>query len=309
MNKYFHFLILGGLLLISSCSTIDKPAEVIITNSSPSSTDLPSQFASTPGMTPKIKNALTPSPALTGTLISPDLTPTVAVTPHIKMNKIIYPTGLVWLECQVSIDQYQNWRAAELCFGFPLSSWQDEDRACLGEKFKRNPFKPYDIRNTINGNIYETDNEPGGRYSLFKNGIKIAESVSGFTTYSPNRSLQAVDGKVVWELANPENPTILREGTDLRQEYNLDAAYLPYNINERLIFVAKRDSKYFVIYGEEQTGPDFSNISIAYCCEPAGYSIQRVQGQYWFWGMRDSRYYLVMISADDPPETNLSPLQ
>jgi len=166
-------------------------------------------------------------------------------------------------------------------------------------KTERNPFKLYDTRNTINGDFYETDNEPGGLYTLFRNGKIFAESVSGFTTYTPNRSLQDVGGKVVWELANPENPTIIFDGMDLRQEFNLDAAYLPYNINDNLIFVAKKDSKYFVMYGEEQIGPGFNNISIAYCCGPAGYSIQRVQGQYWFWGVRESRYYLVMISVDE----------
>ena len=299
MNKVTNFLIIGVLFLLSACSTADKPAEFDTTYTSPSPTELPINLVSTPSLTSTIINALIPSPMLTGTFTAPEVTPTIPLTPYIKMSKLGYPSGLVWLECEVSYDQYQLWRVADKCFGFPLSSWQDEDRARLGENFKRNPFKLYDTRNTINGDFYETDNEPGGLYTLFRNGKIFAESVSGFTTYSPNRSLQNVGGKVVWELANPENPTIIFDGMDLRQEFNLDAAYLPYNINDNLIFVAKKDSKYYVMYGEEQIGPRFNNISIAYCCGPAGYSIQRVQGQYWFWGIRDSRYYLVMISADE----------
>lgn len=299
MNKVINFLIIGGLSLLSACSTVDKPVEFAATNTSPSPTELPINLVSTPSLTLAIFSTLTPSPMFTGTFSTPEVTPTIPLTPYIKMSKIGYPSGLVWLECEVSYDQYQLWRVADKCFGFPLSSWQDEDRARLGENFKRNPFKLYDTRNTINGDFYETDNEPGGLYTLFRNGKIFAESVSGFTTYSPNRSLQDVGGKVVWELANPENPTIIFDGMDLRQEFNLDAAYLPYNINDNLIFVAKKDSKYFVMYGEEQIGPGFNNISIAYCCGPAGYSIQRVQGQYWFWGVRESRYYLVMISVDE----------
>jgi hypothetical protein len=299
MNKVINYQLIGGLFLLSACSTTDIPAAVVATNISPSPTELPINLVSTPSLTSTIIIAQTPSPLLTGTFSTSEVTPTIPLTPYIKMSKMDFPTGLVWLECEVSFDQYQKWRVADKCFGFPLSSWQDEDRARLGEIFQRNPFKLYDIRNTINGNFYETDNEPGGLYTLYKNGKVFAESVSGTTTYSPNRSLQNVGGKAVWELANPENPTIIFDGMDLRQEYDLDAAYLPYNINDRLIFVAKKDSKYYVMYGEEQIGPGFKNISIAYCCGPAGYSIQRVQGQYWFWGIRNSRYYLVLISADE----------
>jgi len=299
MNKVINFLIIGGLFLLSSCSTVDKPAEFVATNTSPSPTELPINLVSTPSLTSTILYALTPSPMFSGTNSTPEVTPTIPLTPYIKMSKIDYPSGLVWLECEVSFDQYHKWRIAEKCFGFPLSSWQDEDRAHLGEKFKRDPFKWDDIRITINGILYETDNEQGGLYILLRNGNIYAETISGFTTYSPNRSLQDVGGSVAWELANPENPTIIFSGQDLRQEHNLDAAYLPYNINDRLIFVASKDSKYYVVYGEEQIGSEFSNISIAYCCGPAGYSIQRVQGQYWFWAVRESRYYLVMISADE----------
>ena len=303
MNKVTFWLVIGGLFLLSSCSTVDKPAEVVTTNtrllSSPSSTEFPSNIVRTPSLTSTIFNTLTPSPMFTETFSTPEGTPTIPLTPYIKMSKIDYPSGLLWLECEVSFDKYQKWIVAEKCFGFPLSSWQDEDRAHLGERFKRDPFKSDDIRITINGILYETDNEPGGLYILYRNGKMFAETISGDTTFPPNRSLQDVGGKVAWELANPEHPTIIIDGQDFRQEYNLDAAYLPYNINDRLIFVAKKDSKYFVVYGEEQIGPEFNNISIAYCCGPAGYSIQRVQGQYWFWGVRESRYYLVMIGLGE----------
>jgi hypothetical protein len=303
MNKVPIWLLIGGLFLLSSCSTVDKPTEVVITTTqllpSPSPTELSSNIVSTPSLTSIVFNTLTPSPMVSQTFSTPEVTPTIPLTPYINMSKIDYPSGLAWIECEVSFDLYHKWSVADKCFGFPLSSWQEEDRAHLGERFQRNPFKWDDIRITINGNLYETDNQPEGLYILYRNEKIYAQSISGFTTFPPNRSLQDVGGKVAWELANPEHPTIIFDGQDLRQEHNLDAAYLPYSINDRLIFVAKKNSMYFVVYGEEQTGPEFNNISIGYCCGPAGYSIQRVQGQYWFWGVRENRYYLVMIRMDE----------
>ena len=305
MNKVTIGLIIGGLIFLSSCSSGNKPVDVVITNTqllpSPSPFDLSINISITPSFTSLISNTLTPSPMFTETFSTPEVTPTIPLTPYIKTSKIDYPSSLVWLECEVSFDQYHKWRVAEKCFGFPLSSWQDEDRAHIGERFKRIPFTPDDIRNTINGIFYETYTEPGGLYILYRNGKIYAETSSGFTTYSPNRSLQDVGGVAAWELANPDHPTIIFDGQDIRQEYNLDAAYLPYTINDRLIFVANKDSKYYVVYGDEQIGPEFNNISIGYCCGPAAYSIQRVQGQYWFWGTRENRFYLVMISLDEKP--------
>lgn len=305
MKKNIIWLVIGGISFLSSCTTGDKPPEVFVTNSpllpSPSSTEPPSDIVSTPSLTSAMFNTLTPSPMVTQMVTqifsTPEVTPTIPLTPYIKMSEIDYPSGLAWLECEVSFDLYHKWSVADKCFGFPLSSWQEEDRAHLGERFRRNSHMWDDFRITINGNIYETDNQPGGLYILYRNEKMYAQSMSGFTSFPPNRSLQDVGGKVVWELANPEHPTIIFDGQDLRQELNLDAAYLPYNINDRLIFVAKKDSKYFIVYGKEQTGPEFEKISVGYCCSPAGYSVQRVQGQYWLWGIRENRYFLVMISV------------
>ena len=113
MNKVINFLIIGGLSLLSACSTIDKPAEFVATNTSLSPTELPIDIVSTPSLTSGIFNTLTPSPMLTGTFSTTEVTPTIPLTPYIKMSKIGFPSGLVWLECEVSFDQYQLWRVAD----------------------------------------------------------------------------------------------------------------------------------------------------------------------------------------------------
>jgi hypothetical protein len=203
----------------------------------------------------------------------------------------------MWSECEVSYDLFHKWRVAENCFGFPLPSWEDDDRARFGESFRRDSDYWYDHRIVIDGDVYETDRQQNGIYILYKNGEVFTQATSGDTTYPPNRSLQAVDGKVVWELADPWNPTIIFDGLDLRDEFNLEAAYLPYNIDESLIFAAKVGSSYFIMFDSVQIGPIFDAISIGYCCGPARYSIRRVQGQYWFWGVRQNHYYLIMIGS------------
>ena len=120
-----------------------------------------------------------------------------------------------------------------------------------------------------------------------------------FTTYSPNRALVVAGGKCAWELAGWNEPKIIYDGINLVEKYNLDAAYVPHELNSTLIFVAKEGNQYFVVYDGEEFGPDFDGISVGYCCDAAGYTIMRRQGQYWFWGTREGEYYVVVISELD----------
>ena len=61
-------------------------------------------------------------------------------------------------------------------------------------------------------------------------------------------------------------------GVDLRSAYNIEAAYAPYALRDKLIFVARRDDQYFVVYDGQRLGPAYDRIHIAYCCEPAATS-------------------------------------
>ncbi len=285
MKRIFIWLALGGLFLLASCATgesVSSPtSSSVVYTLTPSSTSV--FYTPMPTSTPEVTPA----------------TPTITPTPFYQMSEMDHYADLFWLECEVSSNLYHRWPIAGKCFSLLVPSWQDEDRALFGEKFLRVSSSWADIRNTINGDVYETEKQADWLYILYKNGGVFAQSMSGFTTYSPNRSLLEVDGKVVWELATPGQPTIIFDGQDLLQEYNLEAAYFPYALNDRLIFVAKRDSKYVVLYDGEQIGPVFDEISIGYCCGPAGYAPKRAQGQYWFWGVRENRYYAVAIGVDE----------
>ena len=62
------------------------------------------------------------------------------------------------------------------------------------------------------------------------------------------------------------------DGVDLRAAYGFEAVYAPYAMRDKLIFVARQDDQYFVVYDGRRLGPVFDRILIAYCCEPAAYS-------------------------------------
>jgi hypothetical protein len=104
-----------------------------------------------------------------------------------------------------------------------------------------------------------------------------------------------VGGRCVWEYAEPQHETLYYDDVSLVELFHLDAAYRPYGINGKLIFTAKENGKYHIVYDGKQLGPIFDEITVAYCCEPALYSIRYAQGQYWFWGVRENKHYIVAI--------------
>ena len=225
-------------------------------------------------------------------------TPVVSPTPTdvpVKTEIVYQEIGVVWQECNLA-DKF--WQKAEECLGRTMPAWTGEDRQRLGER--ENGIGP--IRQGIGNDVFETretdqHNNMQFEYVLLKNNEVITTITGTFWAYDPNQSLLNVGGKIVWEFADHEFPTVIYDGVDVRGEYNVDAAYIPYDIGEKLLFVARKDGKYFVMYGGQKLGPEFDEISIAYCCEPAGWSIRRLQGQYWFWGSRDGKNYIVVISA------------
>lgn len=78
---------------------------------------------------------------------------------------------------------------------------------------------------------------------------------------------------------------------------DLDAPYAPYALADKLIFVGRQGEQYFVVYDGQRVSPVFDRILLAYCCEPAMYSIRGGSGRYTFWGTRGNARYMVEISA------------
>jgi hypothetical protein len=210
---------------------------------------------------------------------------------------------LTWLECEVPQEYYHNWRFGAQCLGLEWPFWDEENNRSLGERFQVAPFELGDLRLIVGQDVYETKHQ-GSNYELMKNGETVASASSVFSSFDPNQSLMNVNGKIAWELAglnsdqSAQDAIIIYDGINLRDEYALEGAYISYVINDKLVFVAKKNGEFFVMYDQEQFGPVFSEISIGYCCSPKAYSIQRAENQYWFWGMREEKYYLVALYGE-----------
>lgn len=84
-------------------------------------------------------------------------------------------------------------------------------------------------------------------------------------------------------------------GKDVRVLYELDAAYRPHGIDGNLVFVGEKDGSSFVVGDGKRLGLKFDEIIVAYCCEPAMYSVRFGEGRYAFWGTRGDCYYVVEV--------------
>ena len=120
----------------------------------------------------------------------------------------------------------------------------------------------------------------------------------GAVVYPPNISLRDVTGTVAWEFVGELEKTIIYGGKDVRAPYDLDAAYRPYGIDGKLVFVGEKDGLRFVMVDGKRIGPEFDEIIVAYCCEPVMYSVRFGEGRYAFWGTRGGRHYVVELSSE-----------
>jgi len=215
--------------------------------------------------------------------------------------------NLVWQECEVE-DPEPSWRQAEQCFGYHHSV-----KLTPEEKRKYASGEPYtELQLLIGADKYSlkavAGSYPQQRYTLYKNTMPVYSLEGMAGAFSPNVSLQNITGKTVWEYVAWEDipgakiATIIYDGVDLRDMYALDAAYRPYNMANQLLFVGQVGQEYFVMYAGEQLGASFDEILIAYCCEPAAYSVHMGGGHYVFWGRRGEELYVVDVSI--PVDSN-----
>lgn len=173
--------------------------------------------------------------------------------------------------------------------------WSAEDANRMGERVKRESGF-YDLQITIGIDHYKASlvdrSNAGSIYELTKNGDVLDRATTQFSTYDPNLNLWNMDGTLVWELGGMQ-PVILVDGINFNEKYQLEGSYFPYQINEKLIFVAQKNGKYSILYDGNFTGPEFDVIKMAYCC--AMVPLVRGSGQYWFVGIREGKTYLVSI--------------
>jgi hypothetical protein len=203
--------------------------------------------------------------------------------------------GLRRQECPVQ-PGVEEWRQAEACFGHPALASDAADRARAGERTAAGH------RLTIGTDVYETREIATpipnlSVYALSANGRLQKLFLGRFTTYAPDLGLADLAGRAAWTFDDGRTATIVYDGADLRTVYGFEAAYAPYALRDKLIFVARRDDQYFVVYDGQRLGPAYDRINIAYCCEPAATSAHGAASRYTFWGERDDARYRVEVSA------------
>ena len=80
-------------------------------------------------------------------------------------------------------------------------------------------------------------------------------------TDDPNRNFWNIGGKLVWELAG-YTTVIVVDGVNYNEKYGLEGSFFPYEINGKLIYIAKKDGKYHIVYDDQVMGPEFDEISM-----------------------------------------------
>jgi hypothetical protein len=206
--------------------------------------------------------------------------------------------GLTWTECAVPNRDYAmsnpDMAILEKC-AVP-STFSDDDKKIMAQRIPDSSGMEHDLQLTIGSNTYEARlvdiDKTVWHYELTRNGVVISKATAQFWTYDPNQNLWDINGHLVWELAASPS-TIIVDGVDYNQKYQLEGAYFPYEINGKLIYIAEKNGKYSVVYDGENIGPEFDDISMPYCCGMV--YLFRGNGQYWFVGSRDGTKYVVSI--------------
>ena len=256
---------------------------------------------STPTIQEAIAESKTATPTVTPLLVSSATPPSQTETPTALPVSgvpatVILNNGLTWTECVLPYQDYFHTKPdIELittCLGVELPVWDDSDK----EKFGERVHGPNgDNLRLIIGNItYETryTQSNSREYELLKNGVVIATVNANFVVSDPNRRLGNLGGKIVWEVIS-EPPVLVIDGKNINEVYQLEGSFFPYEINGKLIYLAKKNGKYHIVYDGNVSGAEFDEISMAYWC--AKLSVSYGKGQYWFLGRRNGVQYVVAL--------------
>lgn len=261
-----------------------------------------SSFASTPAIPPtEVKE--TAMPTLTPPVTPLPTTTPLPPTPPTSLPVSLLPTtvaledGLEWVECVVPAREYAHNNAdLELlsqCVAIPTLDENDKNR--MGERLEGQRGLT-ELRITIGSDHFETrlaDLSQGCcSYELIRNGDVLLKMTPGFMTSDPNRNFWNIGGKLVWELGG-YTAVIVVDGVDFNEKYQLEGSFFPYEIHGKLIYIAKKDAKYHIVFDEKVMGIEFDQIYMAFCCGMI--SVYYGQGQYWFVGRRAGTYYVVRI--------------
>jgi hypothetical protein len=218
--------------------------------------------------------------------------------PTIVPAEQVLGNGLLWRECALSD---LDWRQAEACLGYAQPALKES--GTVGTRLENGEWMlrvDGAVDGAAYGALYETRTwERFGLLwaSLYKDGRRVHTFIDRASGFSPALSLRLIDDQVAWAFSGERVHTIAYGGRDLRAVYDLDAAYAPYEVAGKLIFVGVTDGAALIVYDGERMGPSFDQIITAHCCEIGLYAPFGADGRYGFWGQRDGRTWMVEIAA------------
>lgn len=222
--------------------------------------------------------------------------PTSALTFSGIPTVIPMDNGLTWSECVIPNRDYSRETAdmefLKSCIDTPI--WSENDKKMVGERVSGKEGDA-DLQIIIANDYYETKHDNSKElwaYELLKNGEIILKIKPSFMAYDPNRNFWNIEGKLVWELAG-QTAMIVVDGVNYNEKYELEGSYFPYEIKGKLIYIAKKNEKYQVVYDNKVFGSEFDEIQMAYCCSMA--SVYHGSGQYWFLGRRGGTKFIISI--------------
>ena len=254
--------------------------------------------------TPNLPTHLTPTP-LPPTETSPPIKTSIPIsgTP----TTIAMENGLTWSECIVPFFNHPHETAdfnfATACLNMDWLGSDNYGMELNGQRLREERISGdgenngSNLRLIIGKDIYETqytNTNEWNDYELLKNGEPIAKARAYSYRVSGERNLKLwnIGGKSVWEIYS-EPPAIFVDGVNQNENYQLEGSYFPYDIKNKLIYIARKNGKYSIIYNDKFIGHEFDQIFMSYCC--ASTSVLYGHGQYWFWGRVDGTYYVVAI--------------
>jgi hypothetical protein len=215
----------------------------------------------------------------------------------ISGNPTVIPinNGLTWSECVVPNNDYSRSDMGFLATCIEIPTRNENDKKMIGERVEnQNGFSDWRIK--IGNNYFTTKSDDLSKgccsYQLLKNGSAILEMSPGFMTSDPNRGFWNIGGKLVWELGGYTS-VIVVDGINYNEKYELEGSYFPYEIKGKLIYIAKKNGGFHIVYDEKIIGNEFDSISMPYCCSMI--SLYRGSGQYWFVGRREGTKFVVSI--------------
>jgi hypothetical protein len=253
------------------------------------------EFISTPAMSPTdvietatpLTSTETPVPIIQSSPILVSGTPTT----------VVMENELTWIECVLPNQDYAhsmpNIEFVTKCLNRERPYWDDNDRKMAGERIAGSNGS--DLQQVIGNDVFLAKHDSTNGccdYEFLKNGNVIIKTSAPLITFDPNRNLWNIEGKSVWELIT-DPPVMIVDGINFNEKYQLEGSYFPYAIKNKLIYIARKNGKYDIVYDEKVIGPEFDETYMAYCCGTT--KVLYGQGQYWFWGKREGMYFVVAI--------------